>query len=172
MKRGIVVTILILVCFLLQSTVFQVFSFGEIVPNLLIILTSSLGLMRGEKTGIIIGFVCGLLSDIFFGNIIGFFALILMYIGYVNGKFCRIFYPEDIKLPIALIIVSDLAHGLICYILLFLMRSRFDFGYYLFNVILPEVVYTAVITMILYPIVLKLNNWLETGEKKNAQKFI
>ena len=81
MKRGIITAILILVCFLLQCTVFQSLSFGGIVPNLLIVLTASFGFMRGEKTGLLIGFFCGLLVDIFFGSTIGFYALVYMYIG-------------------------------------------------------------------------------------------
>ena len=124
MKRSIVAAILILVCFILQCTIFRAIDFGGIVPNLLIILTSSFGFMRGERTGLMIGFFCGILSDIFFGDVLGFYALILMYIGYMNGKFSRIFYPEDIKLPAALIIASDFCYGVICYVL---MRGRIRF---------------------------------------------
>ena len=108
MKRKIVVSLLIFVCFLLQSTIFHSLSFGGIVPNLMIILTASFGFMRGEKSGLLVGFFSGLFIDIFFGEVLGFYALVYMYIGYTNGKFNRIFYPEDVKLPMALIIVSDL----------------------------------------------------------------
>lgn len=130
LRRGLITAFLIFICFLLQCTVFRALAFGGIVPNLLIVLAASFGFMRGEKTGLLIGFVCGLLVDIFFGNTIGFYALLYMYIGYMNGKFCIIFYPQDIKLPIALILGSDLFYGFICYVILFLLRSRFDFGYY------------------------------------------
>ena len=130
MLRKLIVTIFILLCFILQCSVFGSLAFGGIIPNLLIILTSSFGFMRGEREGLLIGFFCGLLNDIFFGGFLGFYALLLMYIGYLNGKFCRIFYPEDIKLPLALIIVSDLSYGIICYILTFMLRGRFDFAYY------------------------------------------
>ena len=108
--RKVIVTIFIIVCFVLQCSVFDSLSFAGIIPNLMIILTASFGFMRGEKEGLIIGFFCGLLSDVFFGSFLGFYALILMYIGYLNGKFSRIFYPEDIKLPMALIVVSDLSY--------------------------------------------------------------
>ena len=87
--------------------VFQGLDFGGIVPNLMIVLTASFGFMRGEKTGLLIGFFCGLLVDIFFASVIGFYALLYMYIGYMNGKFAQIFYPQDIKLPVALILCSD-----------------------------------------------------------------
>ncbi len=172
MRRKIAVFLLILICFLLQSTVFQGIAFGGIVPNLLIILTSSFGFMRGEKEGMIIGFLCGLLCDICFGDVVGLQALILLYIGYLNGKFSGIFYPEDIKLPMALIIISDFSFGIISYIFMFLLRGRLHFLYYLRTIILPETVYTTIVTLILYPIVLKVNVWLETREKQGAQKYI
>lgn len=172
MKRKLITAILILVCFILQCTVFRSLAFGGIVPNLLIILTSAFGFMRGEKEGCVIGFFCGLLQDIFFGDVLGFYALILLYIGYINGKFSRIFYPEDIKLPLGLIIVSDLTYGLTCYILMFLLRGRFAFAYYFVHVILPEAVYTIVVTLLLYPVILFLNHKLEVKEKRSAQKFV
>lgn len=172
MRRNITVLLLIMVCFLLQCTLFQGLSFGGIVPNLLIILTSSFGFMRGEKEGLIIGFICGLLCDICFGDVVGLQALLMMYIGFLNGKFSGIFYPEDIKLPMVLIVVSDLSFSVVSYILMFLLRGRLHFPYYFRAVILPEMVYTTVVTLILYPIILKVNVWLETREKKSAQKFI
>ena len=170
--RKVIVTIFIIVCFVLQCSVFDSLSFAGIIPNLMIILTASFGFMRGEKEGLIIGFFCGLLSDVFFGSFLGFYALIFMYIGYLNGKFSRIFYPEDIKLPMALIVVSDLSYGIVCYVLMFLLRGRFHFWYYFTRVILPEALYTIVVTLFLYPVILKVNEKLEAIERRSAQKFV
>ncbi len=114
----------------------------------------------------------GFFIDIFFGEVLGFYALLYMYIGYTNGKFNRIFYPEDIKLPMVLITVSDLFYGIICYILLFLMRAKFNIGYYFVHIILPEIVYTTFITIFLYPVILKINQRLESSEQRSAKKFV
>ena len=168
MLRKVVVTLFILAGFILQCTVFDKLAFAGIIPNLMIILSCSFGFMRGEKEGLVIGFFCGLLSDIFFGNFLGFYALVLMYIGFLNGKFSRIFYPEDIKLPIALIITSDLSYGILMFVLMFMLRGKFRFGYYFMHVILPEALYTIVVTMFFYPIILKVNEKLEAREKRRA----
>lgn len=172
MLRKIVVTMFVAVCFILQCSVFSNLAFANIVPNLMIILTSSFGFMRGEKEGLIIGFFSGILSDIFFGEFLGFYALVLMYIGFVNGKFSRIFYPEDIKLPLALIVISDLSYGILCYLLLFLLRGKFHFTFYFTGVILPEALYTIIVTMFLYPLILKVNEKLEAKERRSEQKFV
>ena len=172
MLRKITMAVMIIMCFLLQTTLFRSLAFAGIVPDLLIVLTSAFGFMRGEKEGLLIGFFSGMLCDIFFADILGFQALVYMYIGFFNGKFCKIFYPEDIKLPLALITVSDLSYGVICYVLFFLLLGRLNFLFYLRTVILQEVVYTIVITCLLYPMSLFVNNRLEGFERKRAKKFV
>ena len=87
MKRKIILAVAVILCFVLQSTVFQALSFASIAPNLLIVLTASLGFMRGRKEGMLVGFFSGLLLDIFFGSVLGFYALLYMYVGYINGFF-------------------------------------------------------------------------------------
>lgn len=171
MFRKIILFIIIAISFLLQTTVFRVLTFANIGPNLLIIVVSSFGFMRGKKEGLWIGFFCGLLVDIFFGFYLGVYALLYMYIGYFNGMFQKRFYPDDIKLPMILIGSSDIVCNLIIYFLMFLMRNRFKFWYYLKAVIIPEFVYTMVITIFLYFILLKINQHLEEYEKRRAIKF-
>lgn len=170
MKRKIVIALMIIVCFLLQSTLFQSLSLASISPNLLIILTSAYGFMKGKKEGMAVGFFCGLLEDIFFGRLLGMHALIYMYIGYANGYFNQIFYGEDIKLPMALISTSELAYGLGMYLIMFLMRSRFDFFYYLRRIILPELLYTIIVTLFVYRIIYMIDQKLE--KKKDLKERI
>lgn len=171
MRRRLVLFIIVSICFVLQTTLFQTLSFANIAPNLMIIAVSSFGFMRGKKEGLWIGFFCGLLVDIFCGNYIGIYALIYMYIGYVNGFFQKRFYPDDIKLPMLLIGTSDLVCNFIVYFLLFLLRGRFQFWYYLKNIIAPELVYTMLVSILLYLLFLKINQKLEEHEKRRAKKF-
>lgn len=172
MRRKVTIFFIIVICFLLQSTVFQALSFASISPNLLIVVVSSFGFMRGRKEGMWIGLFCGLLLDIFFGDVFGFYTIVYMVIGYINGMFRKIFYPDDIKLPMMLILGSDLVLGLIMYLLRFLSRKKVHFGYYLGHIIIPEMVYTLVITLGLYFILLKINQHLEKIEKRSAAKFV
>lgn len=172
MRRKVTVFIIIIICYLLQTTLFQALSFASIAPNLLIIIVSAFGFMRGKKEGLFIGFFCGLLLDIFGGSILGFYALLYMYIGYLNGYFRKMFYPEDIKLPMLLIAGSDIGCNLFIYFFLFLFRNRYDFRYYFLHLMIPELVYTMLITIFLYMIILKINQRLEDIEKRSASKFV
>ena len=148
--KKVVQLFFIFICFLLQSTLFQSISFAGIVPNLMVMITSAFGFMEGRKDGMFVGFCCGLLTDIFYSGILGVNALIFLYIGYVNGMANRAFYPDDIKFPIMLMSMSDLAYLILTYIFRFLFRARFDVGFYFLHIILPEFIYTTVVAFILY----------------------
>ena len=172
MLNVLVSALFVIICFLLQSTVFNSLSFGGIIPNLMIVVTASYGFMRGRKSGLLVGFFSGLLMDIFFGDILGFYALIYMYIGYLNGIFRKMFYPEDIKLPIALIVGSDFLCNFVIYVLTFFLKGRFQFSYYFLNIIIPEMVYTIIVTCVLYPLLLLVESRLEWREKEGASKIV
>lgn len=169
MRRNITGFLIIFICFLLQSTVCKWIEFGGIAPNLLIIITSAIGFMRNEKSGLVVGFFCGILVDIFYGDIIGFYALLYMYIGYVNGKFSHVFFSEDIKLPLALISMSDLSFGFLCYVFLYFLQGKLDFPYYLFHIIIPEMVYTIVISIGMYPALLKIYKKLDAKDRSESR---
>ncbi|MCD7709316.1 MAG: rod shape-determining protein MreD [Clostridiales bacterium] len=171
MRRVIVLFLIITACFLLQTTVFQSLAIAGISPNLLIVVVSSFGMMRGRKEGLLVGFFCGLLMDIFFGFYLGVYALLYMYVGFVNGFVQKRFYPDDLKLPMVMIGASDIAQNLVVYVVMFLLRGRFDFLYYLRAIIMPEFVYTMVVTIFLYLILLKINQGLESYERRRAKKF-
>ena len=123
--------IFVIVSFILQTTVFRVLDFGGIAPNLMMIIVASLGFIKGDKTGLITGFFSGLLVDIFFGTYLGFFAMIYMYLGFIVGKFHEVFFSQNIAIPITFITVADFLFGFVCYVLMFLFRTRFDIGYYM-----------------------------------------
>ena len=172
MKRVIIDTVFIIVLFLLQSTVFKWLQLANISPNLLIVITASCGFMNGKNEGLLVGFFSGLLIDIFYGDILGFYALIYMVIGYLNGFFNTIFYDEDVKLPMILIAVSELFYGVVIYIFRFLLRNRLDFGYYFIHIILPELLYTIVITIVLYRLILAVSRFADGIGKRGVGQIV
>ena len=98
--------------------------------------------------------------------------MIYLFVGFINGLFERLYFDEDIKLPLFLIAISEFLYGVIIYLLMFLLRSDFNFLFYLNKIILPELIYTIVITLGLYPLILMINHKLEAEEKRSASKFV
>ncbi len=171
MLRKLFTALCLIAAFLLQVMLFQSLSLASTKPNLILILVFTFGFMRGRKTGIWIGFFGGLLLDIYYGDSIGFYAMIYMYIGYLNGIFYKLFYDEDITLPLLLIFASNLLYGFSVYVIRFLLRGRLDFGYYFEHVIMAETIYTMLVAIVVYRPLLKMNRILEKIEKRSASKF-
>ena len=171
-KRIIITAVLILAAYLIQCTVLPFLEIAGIKPNLLIIVTSSIGFMGGSREGMYTGIADGLLTDIQYGDMIGFYAMIYLLIGFINGLFRQVYFDEDIKLPLFLITISEFLYGIVIYFLMFLLRSDFDFLYYLNRIIVPELIYTIVITLGFYPLILFINQKLEAEEKRSASKFV
>ena len=172
MKRKVITFFIILISFLLQSTLFVKLKFGAVSPNLMLVVTSSFGFMRGRKSGIAVGAISGLLVDIFWGQLLGFHTLLYTVIGYLNGSFERLFYDEDVKLPIVLISASEFLYGICIYVFVYMQQGDFAFGTYLFSIIIPELVYTILVTLILYQVILHINRKLESEEQRSASKFV
>ena len=171
-RRTVVTAIVVLAIYIVQCTVFPALAIANIKPNLMLIATASFGFMRGPREGMIVGFASGLLIDIQHGNMIGFYALIYLLAGYINGMFEQMYFDEDIKLPLFLIAGSDFIYGVAVYFLMFLLMSDFNFRYYLNRLIIPEAIYKNVITLVLYPLLLYINRRLEAEEKRSASKFV
>ena len=172
-RRRIIMILLIFFCFLLQSTLFQsTFAVADVAPNLMVILTVSFGLMRGKREGMFVGFLGGILSDLFFGSALGFTALLYVIIGYCCGFCYRIFYDDDVKMPVILIAVSDIGYGAAMYLFQFLLRGRVEFFFYLRRVIIPEMIYTVVVTLVVYRLLLLLNRRLEKAEQRSVGSFV
>ena len=58
------------------------------------------------------------------------------------------------------------------YTWMYLLRGDFAFEAYLRQIIMPELVYTILVTLILYQIILHINKKLEAEEQRSASKFV
>ncbi len=171
MFRKFILGITIIFFYILQCTVAKYISLASVSPNLLIILTFAAGFLRGKKEGMYVGFFSGFILDFFYGKVLGFNALLYMIIGYVNGFFKKVYYNDDVTLPIGLVCISDFAYNFVFYIFSFLLRNRLHFVYYLIHIIVPEMIYTVVITLLIYRIMRKINIKMEEFEKRSGAKF-
>ena len=99
-------------------------------------------------------------------------ALLYMYVGYICGLFKKVLFPKDIKLPLLFITGSDFVYNILFYFFQFLFRGKFNFGYYVKSIILPEIVYTAIMACILYPFIHYIMKRIEVPEKKGEETIV
>ena len=166
MKRFFITAVVVLLCFLMQTTVFQHIAFAGMVPNLILIVVVAYGYMRGKSEGMYVGFASGLLIDLLYNDFIGMNALLYVLIGYVAGICNEIYYRDEVSVTKIFIAISDYIFNFGYYVFQFLLRGRLDIFYYIWRTILPEMVYTVLISVFLYQLLHAMNFSLEQQEDK------
>lgn len=166
MIRFILVLIELLLCFLLQSTVMPAFSLAGTVPDLLLILVVTVAYTRGCIPGMLTGFAAGLLTDVFFNEVVGVCTFFYLTIGYVAGYTKKLYDERSYGLPVLFIAAGEFLYSFAYYVAYFLLRSRIQVGYYFVHLILPRVVYTVLAALVIYPLLHGLHRLLYRLEHK------
>lgn len=158
MKRYLSFFVLLIVCFILQTTLFTYLQIANVVPNLILVVTVAAGLLYGRRGGMLAGVASGLLIDLMYGNVVGVNMLIFSIIGYLCGAASKLYFEEDFMVPIAIMAGSDILYGLMYYSCSFLLRGRLHILFYLRSVILPETMYTVLVGAVLFSFIRWMNN--------------
>ena len=148
--RMLAVLIQVVVLYVLQTSVFTSFALAGVVPDLLIILVVAVAFTRGTNRGMLTGFICGLLVDLTYSSFIGLFAMMYLLIGYITGFAHKIYDENDYTLPLILISLSELVYNLMYYVFFYFLNGKLNFGFYFYRFMIPRVIYTVLISILLY----------------------
>lgn len=142
--------ILIIVNFILQTTFLQHIEIMGIKPNTMLILIISFSFIRGQVEGIMIGFFCGILVDIFFGTFLGLNAIIGVITAYLSGFFYNDYYKQSSIIPFSLTLGFTIFYELLFYLINILLKGYPNIFYFFIKLVLPEAIYTALLSLIIY----------------------
>ena len=98
--RIIITTLIVVLNFILQTTLFPYLAIQGVFPNTALIIVTSYSLLRGSKEGALVGAGTGFLMDVFFHTYIGFYTALYLLIGLIFGRSQRSFFRENYILPI------------------------------------------------------------------------
>ena len=117
------------------------------------------------------GLGCGLLLDAFSGGVLGYYTLIFIYIGYFNGMFTRILAHDMVIMPVLLCIANELIYSVYIYVFSFLLFGHTNVLDYIKNLALPELLMTAIATIVVYGVIMAADRRLTEAEKKGEKRF-
>lgn len=171
MRRKIIVFAIYIFCVaLLQSTLFDYTKVYNIKPNLFIIIIVSIALLRGNVEGAAVGFFAGLVQDLISGRIIGIYAIIGLYTGFIMGSVNKRLYRENVLISIFFTFIATIVYEAAVYLTIVLSGINSDFLYAVRMIILPEAIYNGVISIPIFILTIRLNYWLE-DLKKSVRKY-
>lgn len=170
MKKVIINIILIvafLIIYFLHSNLFTWFKIAGVMPNLFVILVLFIGLYSNKYMGVTYGIIFGLLLDLFIGKKIGVAAIMLGIVGAIGTIFDKNFSKENRITLIAMVLVATFTFELGQVLFLYVINKTFiDFIPFI-EILIIECLYNSIITIILYPILKKGGNKIETEYKGN-----
>lgn len=156
-----------LIIYYLQSNFFTWFNISGIMPNLFVVLVLFIGLFASRTMGTVYGIIIGLILDLVLGNKVGVNAVTLGIIGFLAGVFDKNF-SKDSRMTIMLMTISatllvEGANYLIKYVLLSANVEIFSF----IEILIVEIIYNCILTIILYPLIQKSGYYIENEYKGN-----
>lgn len=170
MKKNIsifLICIAFLIIYILQANFFSWFTIAGIQPNIFIIFIVFLGLFGGRHMGVISGVIFGLLLDLFIGKNVGVSAIMLGIIGILAGFLDKNF-SKDSKLTIILMIMATtVIYEIGMYVINTIIFSYEVVVWNFIKILLIEVFYNAILTIIIYPLLQRLGFALEEIYKEN-----
>lgn len=162
---GIIITFFII--YFLQINFFSWFNIAGIKPNLFIILILCIGLFLKRNIAIIFGFVFGIYLDVLTGKQIGISAIMFMVIGFLGGYFDKNF-SKDSKITILLMVAgSTFIYETVVYVYTMIRNAVSLEMMGFIKILLIEILFNILLTIILYPLIRKAGYVLENIFKKN-----
>ena len=168
--RIFVTAVIVLITFILQTTLPFIQVFGTS-PNGLIVVLVSFSILKQESHGATIGFFSGMLHDLFFGSVVGLHAFVYMIIGCLSGKPFKEFNTENYLLPMLLVAMATMFYNFANYVFHFLFRARLDLLNYMLSIMLPSVLYNVLLTFPIYLCIYAVNKKLEAYENPHRKVF-
>jgi rod shape-determining protein MreD len=168
MRKLAIVISLILMFFLtyfFQVNIFSYFTIAGISPNLFIIYILFIGLYATQFLGISFGVIFGLILDLIFGRTIGISAVMLCVVAYLGSYFDKNFSKESRLTIIFMVIGSTLIYEFGAY---FLNSIILEFNrelLYFTKIVVVEVLYNILITIIIYPLIQKFGYIIDRNLK-------
>ncbi len=162
---GLIITFLII--YFLQVNFFTWFKIAGVMPNLFVILILYIGLFTGRGMGAVYGIIFGILLDLFIGTKIGMTAIMLGAIGIIAELFDKNFSKDSRMTIMIMAIGSTIVYEVGMYLLNYIMLGTNLEIIKFIEILLIEVIYNTIITIILYPLIQKTGYGIEKEYKRN-----
>ena len=120
-------TLILVMCYSLQTSLLPLISFDGFSANLMLLLTSSVSYLCGHKYGVFFGFMAGLLQDLTSGSYFGLATFSYMTVGLIFGKCSVNLFREQSLLPVIGAMPALAFHFAITIAFLFMLGHQIDF---------------------------------------------
>lgn len=168
-KAGIIICLILsfIIIYLLQANFFAWFNLAGIKPNLFVILVLVIGLFAGKGIGTAFGIFFGISLDFFIGKSIGISGIMLGTIGFLGGYLDKSFSKDSRITMIIIISVVTFIYEIGLYVFNHFINSAQISMFFFTRTLIIEIIFNAIITIIIYPLIIKFGYRIEENFKEN-----
>lgn len=156
MKKIILMSTLLILVFIFQTSFVGFLNFLNVVPNFSLILLIIFAMLSDGLTGGMLGILTGIVYDIMIYDIFGVYTLIYFFIGALIGNISDDMLRENYLVYSAATGISTIVMHFLLYLILFFLRYRVQTAVSIFSGILFETAINAVLVVFVLKIVLYL----------------
>ena len=164
---GICLILIFIFIYLLQVNFFSWFNLAGVKPNLFVIFVLAIGLFSGKSIGTTFGIIFGISLDFLIGKSIGVSAIMLGIVGFTGGYLDKNFSKDSRITMIIMITISTILYELGTYLFNYFINSAQIEILYFVKTLAIELIYNAIIVIIIYPMIMNLGYKMEEYFKEN-----
>lgn len=157
MKIGIIVF-----AQLIELLLVNIVNFDAVKPDLILTTIICLSFLYGSEDGIIMGFIGGLLKDVFSVNLLGTNALVKTVIGYISGIIReKIFQQHLVWIVTIATFLFTILNNILIYYLLGVFHGNYDFAEIFKKYLLTHAVINSILAPFIFISISKLSVYLQ-----------
>ncbi len=142
-----------------------------ILPNTSLVLIVCYSYLRTDIEGAFLGLGIGLMQDILFSHILGYYAFIYFVVGYVSSHLLKHFMNSNIIPIILLNFSATFMYSIMVYFFTFFFQGKLEFFHYMYNITLFEAIANTVVSIPIFYVLYFIDKKLKVREQKITKYY-
>ena len=165
--KGIVCALLILLCALLQTTLFARFRPFGAIPDLMLSAVIAISLLEGEKWGAVTGLFAAFLIESIGGGDLNFLPLLYMPAGYFAPVITELYFTDSAPVRFMYSAAAGVGRSFLTLMYLAITVTDFRMGVFMLHVVLPEYASTLLMSV---PVQILIRTVLHPFHKSRSER--
>lgn len=133
---------------------------GDIVPDLILIMVISYGLLRGPDEGLFFGLAAGLFLDLVAGGLIGVQTMSKSIAGFSAGLLEKTIFKDNLLVPVIAVFIGTLVLESLNVLMYLSFHVNYNYWLVLVSAIIPLSIYNALFAPVIYHLFLKMERFI------------
>ena len=154
--RNVVWLFIIIIAALLEAKWPQLLRIQQVVPDIVLVIVVYFSITEGAQQGMYTGLIGGIFQDVAANTGVGHHVLCLVLVGYVVGRMAARLITDNPYVKTMTVFLATIVHGILYLMIEYVQKVDIDAMYMMFWAIPPRAFYTALLTPIVFYILVRI----------------